>query len=235
MTITIDLISSGANIAPQQKQTIPKLELNGAVILSKLFISVSHDLSIPLNSIYAWTDSSVVLGQLQAPQSSLCVYVAHRVNFINSHVSCSHWKHVDTKSNPANLLSQGVMPSDLIRLDLWWSGPPWLRLSPWPQQKFVHCTRNFPDLKPTVLTIQPPSFEYGLYFSSFSRHVRVMGWVQRFICRIRVKEYHYSDYLTLTRARYILIKLSQNFTHSQAAERQDSSMPPPTCILSTFP
>ena len=60
MSITVDLFSSRARIPPQQKQTIPRLELNGAVILSKLLISVSHDLSIPHKSVYAWTDSSIV-------------------------------------------------------------------------------------------------------------------------------------------------------------------------------
>ena len=53
----------------------------------------------------------------------------------------------------------------------------------WPQQKFVHCTHNLPDLKPTVLTIQPPIYEFCIKFSSFSRLVRIVGWVQRFICR----------------------------------------------------
>ena len=60
MSITVDLFSSRARIPPQQKQTIARLELNGAVILSKLLISVSHDLSIPHKSVYAWTDSSIV-------------------------------------------------------------------------------------------------------------------------------------------------------------------------------
>ena len=75
----------------------------------KIADSVSHDLSIPLKSAYAWTDSSIVLGQLQAPQSRLGVYLTHRVKFINSLIPSSQWKHVDTKSNPADLLSRGVL------------------------------------------------------------------------------------------------------------------------------
>ena len=232
MSITVDLISSRAKIAPQQKQTIPRLELNGAVILSKLLISVSHDLSIPLKSVYAWTDSSIVLGQLQATQSRLGAYVAHRVKFINSLIPSSHWKHVDTKSNPADLLSRGVMSSALINLDLWCSSPPWLRLSSdhWPQQKFVHCTQNLPDLKPTVLTIQHPIYEFGLKFSSFPRLVRIMGWVQRFIFRTKIKRSFSFDHLTLIehrRAKCILTKLSQQHAYHDAIVKlqKDKTLP----------
>ena len=124
------------------------------------------------------------------------------------------------------------MPSALINLDLWWSGPPCLRLSSdhWPQQKFVHCSQNLPDLKPTVLTIQPPIYEFGLKFSSFPSLVRIVGWVQRFICRTKVKRFFSFDHLTLIelrRAKCILTKLRQQLTYHDAIVKQqkDKTLP----------
>ena len=52
------------NVAPIQRMTIPRLELCGAVLLSRLLSHTSEILLIPENDIYAWTDSTVVLGWL---------------------------------------------------------------------------------------------------------------------------------------------------------------------------
>ena len=58
------------------------------------------------------------------------VFVSHRVAEITSKVPSSHWRYVGTASNPADVLSKGAKPSELIHDELWWKGPPWLSLSP---------------------------------------------------------------------------------------------------------
>ena len=77
--ITIDLVLSKCKVAPLERRTIPRMELEGAVILSKLLEVAACDLSIPTTAIYAWTDPTVVLGWFNKPLGELKVYVAHRV------------------------------------------------------------------------------------------------------------------------------------------------------------
>ena len=113
-TILLYLVTVKSRVAPLKVQTIPRLELCGALLLSNLLFRVSTDLDIPQESVYAWTDSAVVLGWLKSPINKLKVFVAHRVASIIERVPSKHWRHVSTLSNPADLVSRGLSPSELL-------------------------------------------------------------------------------------------------------------------------
>ena len=53
---------------------------------------------------------------------------------IQERVDPTCWHHVDSKSNPADPASRGLMPVDLVANSLWLAGAPWLMLpkSEWP-------------------------------------------------------------------------------------------------------
>ena len=55
-TVTICLLTAKSKLASIKKQTIPRLELCGAQVLSKLLLQSAKDLGIPMNSVYAWSD-----------------------------------------------------------------------------------------------------------------------------------------------------------------------------------
>ena len=68
---TVELLTSKSKLAPIKKQTIPRLELCGAHLLSKLLQQTAKDQGIPLESTYAWCDSAVVLGWLKTSPGRL--------------------------------------------------------------------------------------------------------------------------------------------------------------------
>ena len=217
--ITIDLVLSKCKVAPLERRTIPRMELEGAVILSKLLEVVACDLNIPTTAIYAWTDSTIVLGWLNKPLSELKVYVAHRVEKITARVKKDQWRYVNTSCNPADILSRGIQPKDLLQMKTWWKGPPWLQLSPqdWPRRPDINFDRELPDLRKTVLLVPPPEEEFGIKFSSYVCLLRVFAWIRRFCEKARkLNKVPFPDYLTvleLCTARNALFVVSQKFTY----------------------
>ncbi|KAI5632381.1 pao retrotransposon peptidase domain-containing protein [Phthorimaea operculella] len=126
-----------SKVAPvRTRWTIPKLELAGAALLARLLNHVTCNLRGTINldeTVYAWTDSRIVLCWLQTSVHTLEVFVANRVSQITGSETPLVWRHVPGEWNPADCASRGCRAPDLVSHPLWW-GPQWLTESPqeWP-------------------------------------------------------------------------------------------------------
>ena len=125
--IKSQLIVARSKVSPMKVQTIPKLELLAARLLAEvakdvIATFVEMDLQVTL-----WTDSKDVLHWLDKHPSEWEIFVANRCSQIMDLVPETCWKHVPTDENPADLISRGVLPSELKSLPLWWDGPSWLK------------------------------------------------------------------------------------------------------------
>lgn len=162
-----------------------------------------------------------MLGWLKKCPSKLKIFVSHRVADITARVPPHHWRYVNTHCNPADLLSRGMLPADLMQQSLWWDGPPWLASPPskWPRRPDLNRTSELPDLKPAVLVVQPQQEEYGTRFSSFSKMCRVTAWILRFNHKTKNKGMSlHKPYITLRELRttkLILLLVSQRHTFQQ--------------------
>ena len=184
------LIISKTKVSPIKRLSIPRLELCGAQVLTRLLHRVKKVLKIPVNAIFAWTDSTVVLGWLAGSPRRFKTFVGNRVSYIIDQLPPERWRHVPGPQNPADCASRGLFPAELTEYDLWWGGPSWLKMSSvmWPEQPHLPSEivleeeRNVCHLATSAVlqSIIPIDRYY-----KFITLKRVTAWMFRFIKNAR--------------------------------------------------
>lgn len=84
--------------------SLPRLELQGAVIMTKLMAKVCSS----IHQIAYFTDFTIVLNWLSAHARRWTTFVAYRVAQIQELSNTQDWFKVDTKLNPADIVSRGL-------------------------------------------------------------------------------------------------------------------------------
>ncbi|XP_022165783.1 uncharacterized protein LOC111030548, partial [Myzus persicae] len=187
------LVGSKTKLAPMKPLTIPRLELNAAVLLARWLGCIKRVLDPHLKIVgtYGWTDSMIVLSWLTVPHTSFKVYVSNRIHQIRTIVPDCKWSHIESANNPADCASRGVMPSELTKLSLYWQGPAILRANPstWINLVAPMSLCSLPEVLPVSLTtrVDVPDCleEWFNRFSSYDRMIRVTTIMRRFISRCR--------------------------------------------------
>ncbi|XP_031634329.1 uncharacterized protein LOC116347753 [Contarinia nasturtii] len=185
-----------SNGTPVKTVPIPRLELSAAELLSRLIREVLKSLEWQKVPYFLWTDSSITYYWIKKEPCTLKTYAANRVSSIQENTAVECWRHIDGKDNPADLLTRGVTPSDLIDNKLWLHGPEWLSLpqSDWPKS----CIMSEPpeeamsEVKVNSLAVFRDGLRIGLektnqnvplleYTGKLEKAINIISYVERFV------------------------------------------------------
>ena len=195
VTFQSNLIVAKSKVTPVKTQTIPSLELCGALLLTRLIKQIQNDMTLSEVAVFNWTDSEVVLAWLQGHASRWPTFVAHRVAEIQDAYPARCWNYVTSGNNPTDKATRGLTSDELTSDKFWWDGPPWLSLNQqqWPKPKSKQepstlCLMINESDEPQDLYGTPrptkqraaPAEELMAKFSSLSKLLRVVVYIFRF-------------------------------------------------------
>lgn len=119
----IKLLCSKSRVAPLKAVTLPRLELCAPVLLAQLTKKVVDAFDSAEIQMFLWSDSTVTLNWIASSSHRWSVFVSNRVGEIQRLTKTEFWRHVASTDNPADVLSRGLNPSQILDLNLWWEGP----------------------------------------------------------------------------------------------------------------
>ncbi|GFY17249.1 RNA-directed DNA polymerase from mobile element jockey [Trichonephila clavipes] len=196
-------ITAKSRVSPLKKLTLPRLELLGAVLASRILKYLTSKFKFPISKFFLWSDSSIALHWIKEKASNHKQFVSNRVIEIQSNSDPSDWHHCSGRENPADYVSRGANLETIIYRQFWMHGPQWLRTTKnnWP--KNLNCDFSSTDPCESEKQVFMFACEFNTAsiihlskFSSLQKLLRVSSWVLRFVHNIRNRFNKRSDDLS---------------------------------------
>ena len=112
-------------VAPMKSLTIPKLELQAALLSARLRNEVQRALTLQIEKTFMWTDITTVLQWLHSLEKQP-VFVANRVAEILELTTADEWYHVQSADNPADAGTRDLSAKALLHSS-WITGAKFLK------------------------------------------------------------------------------------------------------------
>lgn len=183
--INVSFVLSKSRLAPIKTTTIPRLELQAAVVAVSLKNAILADLDLELDKIYFWSDSMIVLHYLINANKRLAAYVSHRITEILANSTAEQWRHVPGKLNAADDCTRGLAMQCLRPDHRWFKAPGFLQSTrnTWPNHPVADVNGNELEVKASVLTVT----------TAATRSVSWMG--MQILVQTQMPSSKYSSYL----------------------------------------
>ena len=157
---------------------------------------VSELLEVTFENCTLWTDSEDVICWIQGQSRRYKTFVANRISEIHQKSNPRQWRHVPTDLNSVDDATRGLHAKELSTDHRWFSGPEFLykKEEDWPQRKRIKVEERSADYLAEIAKSKmafaaeiSQTWLDPLKFSSWTRLIRVMAWVLRFVAKLLAK------------------------------------------------
>ncbi|XP_043471613.1 uncharacterized protein LOC122504525 [Leptopilina heterotoma] len=136
----VSFIVGKARVGPLKQMSIPRMELQGALIASRLAKTITEEMRLNIKKRIFWTDSRTVLAWIKTDPLKYEMFVAHRLGEIDEITNPNEWRWVPSRENPADSSTKGSGKIE-SHMKRWINGPSYL-------QKDERCWPKQQDIKP---------------------------------------------------------------------------------------
>jgi len=253
------LTLSRAKVAPLKPSTIPRLELQAAVLGCRLAHSIERDMDINIARRTFWSDSVTVLHWIKSDPRSFKQFVSNRIGEVQESSKVEEWRWVPSKQNPADVATRSSKKFTSTIQNDWIYGPSFLTCEQdhWPEQPSTLQTVNSEEIKRKFVGVHKDRTQPIVdveRFSSWQTLTRVLAWCRRYIdilrlrvksstrCKLRIKHVDYSTISELKPeelkiSERILLKMSQDssFEEERVLLEKDKPLAASSRIFSLCP
>lgn len=106
--------------------SIPRFELQGALLGVRLANMIQKEHSVKFQSVTFWSDSQTVISWIKTEYGSFKPFVAHRIAEILVSTTGSQWRYISSKINPADEATKTTKSDPFDFNSIWFQGPQFL-------------------------------------------------------------------------------------------------------------
>ena len=178
----VRLMMARTRVAPLKVLSVPRLQLQAAVLGVRLAHAVKKSSSKTVKSSTFWTDSINVLSWITAEDRRYDTFVSNRIAEIQDLTERRDWRYVPSHLNNADVASRGLPLAELQTCTTWGNGPHFLHTSAdmWPEHLEIVNAAQPVQSQQTRETV----LDAGR-FSRWTVAVRTMATVLRWISLVR--------------------------------------------------
>ncbi|XP_037024141.1 uncharacterized protein LOC119066028 [Bradysia coprophila] len=183
------LVNAKTKVAPNKPMSVPRLELQGAVLGTRLTNSVKSSQTFKIDKVVYWTDSLTVMGWINSEARRYNQFVAFRIGEVLESSESNQWRWVPSEHNVADEATKSKEIAKLDSTARWYKAPEFLYddEDTWFSDEIEHSTEE--EIRPSfVMTLREVALEELIDLSRFSqwnRLVRTQAFILRFIDNVR--------------------------------------------------
>ena len=181
----VRFVAGKSKVAPLKTLTIPRLELQAAVLAARMYKAISDEMRLQVEKVVFFTDSMIALQWIKTPARTFKPFVSSRVAEIQTLTNTTQWKHIPGEKNVADKVSRGIAVEKLT--DEWKNGPEFLHDAEegWPVDQTKTDQKALEEEKRKVQSVLTVTETDELIdctkFSSWKKLQRVTAYVFRAI------------------------------------------------------